>query len=211
MRVVSDYTGITRDWLLGDEGDVLDHQISRTAMPKEFDPRKARLFLEYLQIGMTERQAALETPVDLRLVRSWIGGHWGGPPNMSEAYTVARERQVHAMAQETIDIADGTDRLTSEALMKAASQIENPFRPDGEAPSTIMESIKAMSKNTGERIAARRWYASKLLPLNYGDRLNLEHTGDAKKPVRVDVKGLTTEQLEMIAKLDEELKRGSSN
>ncbi len=211
MRVVSDYTGITRDWFLGDDGDIHDHIISSTAMPKEFDPRKARLFLEYLQLGMTERQAALETPVELKLVKSWIGGYRGGPPNVAEAYIAARERQIHAMAQETIDIADGTDRLTSFALSQAAAQIANPFRPDGQAPPTIMDTLKVMSKNTGERIAARRWYASKLLPLNYGDRLNLEHTGDAKKPVSVNVKSLTTEQLEAIAKLDEELKRGGSS
>lgn len=207
MRVVTDYSPISVEWFLGDEGDIADWSISPTAMPREFDPKKARLFLEYLQIGMTERQALLEVPVAEFLVRSWKRGSNGAPTNFVDAYARAREQQIHTMAQETIDIADGTDRLSSEYIEETARRVPNPFLPeeDQDKPKLLVEALKVLNNRTGDRIAARRWYASKLLPLNYGDRMQLEHTGNKEKPVSLDYSKLTDAQLEAIAKLDEEL------
>lgn len=210
MRPVNDYSHIEVDWFLGDVGDVSDYIIHPTAMPKEFDPRKARLFLEYMQTGMTERQAMLETPVVPGYARSWIRGSNASPNNFAVAYIRAREQQIHAMAQETVDISDGTDRLTSKAIEAAASEIKNPFRPDGNTPDAALAAIKSMLNKSGERIASRRWYASKVLPMHYGDSMKLEHTGNDKKPVSLNIKNLTTEQLEKLAQFDEELNGGKA-
>ena len=204
MKPVNSYKNISVSWFLGDEGDVMDHQQGLIVMPKEFDPRKARMFLEYLQLGMTVRQACLNVPVLETMIITWKRGSFGSPPNFVEAYKIAEAQQAHSMAQETIDIADGTDRITSKLTEMSADTIKNPFKKGNEERFNQLRD-EALSR-VGNRITTRRWIASKMLPNVYGDKLNLEHTGDVKKPVGVDLKGLTTEQLEAIAKLDEELK-----
>lgn len=208
-RPVNDYSGITCEWFLGDEGDVMDHCQGRLVMPKEFDPRKARLLLEYLQLGLTLRQAALRVPVLESYVISWKRGSFAAPNTFVEAYAKAEAQQAHMMAQETVDIADGTDRLTSEVCETTADAIKNPFTSGNQ--DRFREMREDTLSRVGNRIATRRWIASKMLPNMYGDKLNLEHTGDQKKPVSVDLKNLTTEQLEKIAQLEEELKSVSSS
>lgn len=208
-RPVNDYSGITVEWFLGDDGDVTDHKQGRIVMPKEFDPMKARLFLEYLQLGLTLRQAAMRVPVPEVHVISWKRGSQGAPDSFVEAYKRAEHQQMHMMAQETVDIADGTDRLTSEAMEANADKIKNPFTA-GNA-DRFREMREDVISRIGNRITSRRWIAAKLLPNVYGDKLNLEHTGDAKKPVGIDIKNLTTEQLEKIAQLEEELKNVSGS
>lgn len=203
-RPVNDYSKITVDWFLGDEGDVMDHIQGKLVMPLEFDPRKARLFLEYLQLGMTVRQACTNVPVLEKLIITWKRGSYASPPNFVAAYKIAEAQQAHSMAQETIDIADGTDRITSEITTKAVDSVKNPFKRGNEERFNQLRD--EMLTRIGNRIATRKWIASKMLPNIYGEKLNLEHTGDVKKPVGLDLKNLTTEQLEAIAKLEEELK-----
>lgn len=206
IRPVNKYDGITTEWFLGDEGDIVDHIQGRPNMPKEFDPQKGRLYLEYIQLGLTPRQAALRVPVPESHIISWRRGAFNAPQAFVEAVRRAEHQQAHAMAHEIVDIADGTDRLTSEATESMADEIKNPFTAGN--VDRFREMREAVIARTGERISTRRWIASKLLPNTYGDRVNVEHTGDAKKPVAFDVSSLSTEQLEKIAALEAELKNG---
>lgn len=54
-------------------------------------------------------------------------------------------------------------------------------------------------------IDARKWFASKFLPKQYGDKITQEHTGTDGGPIRtqgtVDVTGLSAEQLAVLASI----------
>lgn len=54
-------------------------------------------------------------------------------------------------------------------------------------------------------IDARKWFASKFLPKQYGDKITQEHTGADGGPIQsqttVDVTGLTPEQLQALASI----------
>ena len=211
LRVTNDYSDIGVDWFLGDEGDIDSWVQPHTAIQDEFDPQLARLFLEYLQFGMTERQACLEVPMEERRLRSWKRGFRGAPNSFIVAYERAAEQQVHCMADDIIDIADGTDRLTAKHAEEAIKGINNPFRKPIE--STVERGVEALKKEMaakGERIASRKWYVGKKLPSNYGDRVQLDH-GGSKTPVNVKFSELTDEQLEKLADIDKELGSGDGS
>lgn len=211
MRVINDYSDISVEWFLGDEGELEDWTQGTLPTPQEFQPQRARMFLVYLQMGMTERQAMREVPVDPVYMRSWKRGSHGAPKSFLKAYELARTEQTHKMAEEIVDIADGTDRITESYLEEAIANTKNPFKPDDtDLPSVIKAAMRDARDRSAMRIDVRKWMASKRLPFAYGDRLSLEHTGDKEKPVKLDMKKLTTEQLEALAKLDEELNGSGS-
>ena len=64
--------------------------------------------------------------------------------------------------------------------------------------------VKGILQTNANRINARKWYVGKRLPGIYGDKIQLEHQGGTK-PVEVDFKSLSTEQLEMLAQLEQSL------
>ena len=206
MRSVNDYSAVPEDWLLGNDGDITDWSQPSTAMPLEFDPKKARLFLTYMQYGMTERQACLEVPMMESLVRSWKSGARATPASFIRAYARAREIQIHRMADDVVDIADGTDLLSSKHVSEEVKSIKNPFRAG--ISKRVEEAVAELVAKSGNRMAARKWYVSKILPQHYGDKHELVHTSPTNKPVEIDIKKLTTEQLEALAKLDAELTGG---
>lgn len=212
MRVINDYEHISVDWFLGDEGHLEDYDQDTLPTEKEFQPQRARVFLAYLQLGMTERQALLEVPVDEGYIRSWKRGKYGAPNTFIEAYELAQKEQITKLANEIIDIADGTDRLTEQYIQDRMNEIKNPFKPDEEVdlPAAIKAALKDARDRSGMRIDVRKWMASKAMPSKFGDKLSLEHTGDVKNPVSVNMKNLTTEQLEKIAALNEELNGGKA-
>lgn len=77
-----------------------------------------------------------------------------------DQYARAREAQADFYADQILDIADET---TVEA------------RHDGE-DVTLDLSATAVARNR-LRVDARKWYASKLAPKKYGDRVDLSHSG----------------------------------
>lgn len=202
LRVANTYDEITSAWFLGDEGELTDHAIKRPAMQNEFDPQRARLYLEYIQIGLTHRQACIEVPLDERMINTWTRGKRGAPPSYVEAYKIAREYQAHAMAHEVVDIADGTDRITSLTKQIAKDSINNPWQKS--LGHVMARHRKEESNKVGERIASRKWYVSKIAPSHYGEKVQLEHSG-GNKAVRIDHSKLTDDQLKRLIDLDKEI------
>lgn len=75
----------------------------------------------------------------------------------AERYARAREAQAHVYAGEIVDLADA-----------------------GEARMANVELLRV-------RIDARKWFAAKVLPKKYGDRVAL--AGDSESPLRVVIQG----------------------
>lgn len=76
----------------------------------------------------------------------------------SEQYARAREAQADKLADEIIEIADDGRNDTYQ----------------GENGEAVNHDVIARSRL---RVDARKWYASKLAPKKYGDKVTQEHTG----------------------------------
>ena len=198
-----DYSEISVEWYLGDEGELAAYNQESPSAVGQFHPQLARLFLEYIQIGLTDRQACLEVPMNEKWPRSWSRGSMNAPANFIRALgEFAKPLQFDIMANDVVDISDGTDALSNESAIVDA--IFNPLR-DSLQKSTE-KNVKAYHKMVGDRISARKWYVSKMKPSLYGDRVQLDHGNVGNKPFkRVDFKNLSDEQLEALSKIDEEL------
>lgn len=203
-RVWHNYNDISCEWLLGEEGETNQWSRPLNALPNEFDPPRARSFLGYIQCGMTIRQAAEEAGLEYPIVIRWRRGSLGAPRSFIEAFNIAREIQVHAMADDVIDIADGTDSLSKKALKEAVDKA-NAMRE--EFADHIDKAVSRINDKVGNRINARKWYVSKLMPTYYGDRVQVDHGNANGEPFKkVDMKQLTDDQLDKLLQLDEELR-----
>jgi len=68
-----------------------------------------------------------------------------------EQYTRAREVQAETMADEIVSISDGSGSIDEKVALSARDRL---------------------------RVDSRKWVASKLLPKKYGDKLDIEHSGN---------------------------------
>lgn len=208
VRAYHDYSDITTEWFLGDEDELDLWKQPINAFAGEFDPQKARLLLGYMQCGLTMRQAAEEVPMEFRWCIAWRRGAHGTPDNFRVAFEIAREVQIHCMADEVIDIADGTD-YQSRAKLKASIDSQNIFRKN--LSEEVQKSISSITSARGDRIGTRKWYVSKILPKYYGDRMQLDHGNVGVTLKKINMKDLTDEQLDKLLELDEELRNGTSD
>lgn len=198
-----DYSGISVAWLLGDEGSLSDYNQLKPSPPQYFHPQLARLFLEYIQIGLTDRQACIEVPMNEKWPRTWSRGAMSSPLNFTEALDkYAKPLQYDMMAKDVVDISDGTDALSNENAV-----VESVYNPLREALSKSRKrNLKMYRSMVGDRISARKWYVGKMRPKIYGDKVQLDHGNAHDKPLRViDYSKLTIKQLEALAKLDASL------
>lgn len=91
-------------------------------------------------------------------------------PNFAEKYARARELQADHYSAEIITLAD-----TPVEARKVT------IKPDGSEEIVIGDAVE----RTRLQIDARKWYASKLAPKKYGDRVHQEHTGADNGPIQV--------------------------
>lgn len=108
-----------------------------------------------------------------------------------DQYARARDLQADHLVEEIIDIADKA-RIGTKTITKT-----------GEHPST--ETITAdVVERSKLQIEARKWYAGKLAPKKYGDKVQL--TGANGGPIQTqrvpaDLSALSDDELEQLAKL----------
>lgn len=91
---------------------------------------------------------------DYSTVMDWIDED----PDLNERYTRARGRQTDYLAEENIEIADNCREGTKITTKKGGTEI---------ATGDMVERSRL-------QIQARQWYASKLNPKKYGDRLQTD-------------------------------------
>lgn len=101
-------------------------------------------------------------------------------PEFAQQYAKAKEESADAMAEDSLDIAD--------------NQVEQPLIVDGlplQIDGKVVMVKDAVSVNHAKlRIDTRKWYASKLKPKKYGDKVQTEHSG------AIDLSGLTDAELD---------------
>jgi len=96
-------------------------------------------------------------------------------PEFAQQYAKAKEESADAMAEDSLDIAD--------------NQVEQPLIVDGlplQIDGKVVMIKDAVSVNHAKlRIDTRKWYASKLKPKKYGERLDLGNSDG--KPFQINV------------------------
>lgn len=97
----------------------------------------------------------------LRTVFVWLAKH----PEFVQQYALAREEQADTLADEIVEIADGSKFADDSAVMTARDRL---------------------------RVDARKWVAAKLKPKVYGDKQQHEHSGPdgGAIPVTIQVVGV---------------------
>lgn len=100
----------------------------------------------------------------------------------SSLYARARESQAHALAEQALEIADGSDALT--LLYERGIEA---FADENPEAVKVVNSLRANAINRDRmRMDARKWLTSKIAPRLYGDKLQVEGTEDGP-PVKVAV------------------------
>lgn len=85
-----------------------------------------------------------------------------------ELYARAREDQADTLADEIIEIADEDPQLIFDSQFHGKDEVE------------VVRVDSAAVNHQRLRVDARKWIAAKLRPKKYGDRTEVEHTGDLK-------------------------------
>ncbi len=93
-------------------------------------------------------------------------------PEFSEQYAKAKAEQAEGFADELVTIADEREYEKVEV--------------DG-VPLAVKFDSTAVARNR-LRVDTRKWVASKLLPKKYGDRLDLNHSGETATNLTVTFK-----------------------
>lgn len=93
-----------------------------------------------------------------------------------DQYAVAREAQADAMFDDMLDIADD-GRNDWMAKRNDAGEIIS-WQENGEA-----------LRRSALRIDARKWMAGKLQPKKYGDKVQLDHSGELKLTPIIEING----------------------
>ncbi len=103
-----------------------------------------------------------------RTVYRWLENN----EDFRQKYARARELQADHYSAEIIDLAD-KDRITQKRVIKA----------DGSEELTILDQ----TDRTRLQIDARKWYASKLAPKKYGDKVQQEVSGPDGAPIQAAI------------------------
>lgn len=90
---------------------------------------------------------------------------------LAERYTRAKERQAELMADEIVEIADTCMEGEKVKTM-----------PDG----TSIVTTGDMIERSKLRVDSRKWVAAKLLPKKYGEKQQIEHSGEVKTTPDMD-------------------------
>ena len=83
-------------------------------------------------------------------------------PTFAKQYARARSIQADVLAEQCMDIADESPALIFKDVQGAE----------------VISIDSAAVNHQRLRIDARKWFASKVAPKKYGDKLDVEHTGD---------------------------------
>lgn len=109
-----------------------------------------------------------------------------------DQYARAREAQADALFEEVIDIADDG---TNDWMERQGSK--------DESAAWVLNGEHVQRSRL--RIDARKWMAGKLAPKKYGEKSELQLTGDPNNPLhvksKIDPSGLTIEQIRALASI----------
>lgn len=127
--------------------------------PMELTPELATAICDRLEHGETLRSIVLDPLMPSRTtVFKWLQNNEA----FAEQYARARDAQADHFAEEIVDIADSEPSL----IFKNVDGVDV-----ASVDSTAVNLLRL-------RIDARKWYASKVAPKKYGDKIETTHRGD---------------------------------
>jgi hypothetical protein len=125
--------------------------------PSEFRSQTAEFICLRIANGESLRKICLDPDMPASsTVFKWLGEQ----KEFSEQYARAREAQMEVMAQEIVDIADDNSE-------------DSQFDDNGN--TRINSEFVQRSKL---RVDTRKWLMSKLAPKKYGEKVDLNHSGE---------------------------------
>lgn len=134
----------------------------RTGRPTKYDPDVAQEVIDRLTAGETLSAICRDEGMPKRTTfLNWVSDDRGG---LSDTYARARELGLYAMAEETVEIADDSQRDHVEGERGVVFDSEHVQR-------------------SRLRVETRKWMVARLLPHVFGDRVTV--AGDKDAPVGV--------------------------
>lgn len=148
-------------------GDVFPIKKTRQRAPRRFYSKE---IAEEICIRLMKKQSLVEICKDPRMPNTDAVVKWLADPRRAdfrEMYYYARRVQAEMFVDEIFEIADNTQQDWKPRYNKKGEYIDHV--PDNEA-----------IQRSRVRIDTRKWYAAKMVPKIYGEKLNmdLDVTGD---------------------------------
>lgn len=151
--------------------------------PSSYTDKIAAEICERMANGQSLRRVCSDSAMPSKTtVMNWLNDK--EHKSFLDQYVRARELLADFYAEDTIDISD--EEVT---MVRRDKHQKTP--KDGEEPDDLVEVVfdpTAVARNR-LRVDARKWYASKLAPKKYGDKLEL--AGDPDSPLIVQINKLT--------------------
>lgn len=140
--------------------------------PSSYSPSVGDTICTRISEGESLRRICMDDGMpDKTTVLRWLSTQ----PEFRTQYAHARELQADALAEECLDIADDGSNDWME-------------QHDAEGNSLGWKLNGEAVQRSRLRLEQRRWYASKLAPKKYGEKLDLTSGGNALQPPRVIIK-----------------------
>ena len=137
-----------------------------TGRPSDYTDATADTICQRLIEGESLRTICRDDDMpNASTVCRWLGVH----ETFRKQYALAREAQADTLADESLEIADDGRNDWVE-------------KRNAEGGVVALELNREHVQRSKLRIEQRRWYASKLAPKKYGDRLELDATVAVKTP-----------------------------
>lgn len=115
---------------------------------------------------------------------------WATSEEFAERYARARESQAHALAEQAIGIADGTDEMTVKA--RTIAELEAGVLEPNDRKAFMASFTNAQVQRDRLRMDVRKWYTAKVYPKVFGEKVDV--TSDGKRVVGAVI-ALPTEEL----------------
>lgn len=131
--------------------------------------------IELVDDGKSLRQACKEIGFPRKTVEGWINSD----PDWIAQYTRARENRAEKIFDEILVIADTPQIGTVETIKEWGVEVKTCD----------------MIEHRRLQIDARKWALGKMAPKKYGDRVELEHSGEVKTGGDFDLSKLSIQEL----------------
>lgn len=133
--------------------------------PTKYTKPLAAKICARLAAGESMRNVSRDTKMpSMQTLFTWLRVH----PEFLEQYEKAKEESADALAEDALDIAD--------------NQVEQPLVVNGKPVKDkngkiVMVRDQVSINHARLRVDTRKWFASKLKPKKYGDKIQTEHSG----------------------------------
>lgn len=135
--------------------------------------------------GASLRSACTANSLSLKQFNEWLAGKADDATEFRAQYAQARDERAHWLAEQALDAASGTDKL-SELYERAIDEEGDTLDPKIRGKVVSLLSANAIQRDR-LRVDTIKWFASKLAPKSYGEKVQMEHAGTDGQPIQVQV------------------------